>query len=495
VFDENLVLPEGGLLLHVGPHKTGTTAVQSAFFQARAELAKLGVIYPLRGRQHQKAALALTGGTGLRGDRAARPQDWDNLVSQVHAHPAQRVFVSSEFFDECTDDMARRLVDAFDPQPVHVVVTLRPLARILPSAWQQYVRNGLRRSYDEFLEGMLCTAPYDRPTPSFWRRHRHDELVDRWARTVGAEQVVVVVVDEREPDRLIRTFERFFALPTGTLVAEAGWDNRSLTAAETELIRLVNNEYHARKWAPNIYNNVIRLGLIKQLQRRPPGSDEAGIVTPRWAVERANEIAAKAAARMRAAGVHIVGDLALLSSVPAQDPDVVTATMPVEAASQAVVGAIYGTAVLTRNPLAPPPATVQPSLAPAHTTVIGSYRGVVRRGLRSGLSVVTKAAFALGQRRRAPRLRADAEPVQAGELQRIYEDFEAAAQRVLSIGFEISRDHSRGRATNRRSARSLAYAVDAVRSAWSEPRRWIHPAAPTGPTPSTPPEPLREARQ
>jgi hypothetical protein len=353
VFDDDLVLPDKGVLLHVGPHKTGTTAIQGAFFQARAELAKIGVIYPGKGRQHQMPALALTGGTGLRGDREATMADWDRLVGFVRDAADQRVVVSSEFFDECTDEMAQKVVDDFGADRVHVVVTLRPIAKILPSAWQQYVRNGLRRTYDEFLDGMLRKPPYDSPSPSFWRRHHHDQIVERWVKTVGPDRVVAVVLDERNPDSLMRTFEGFLSLPTGMLAPETGWENRSLTAAETELVRLINAEYHAKKWAPTIYNNVVRLGMIKGIQRRAPGRDEPGIVTPNWAVERANEIAAEAAERIRSSGARIVGDLAWLSAVTPKDTGEPAPLLPVDAASEAVIGAIAGSGILARKPPAP----------------------------------------------------------------------------------------------------------------------------------------------
>jgi hypothetical protein len=353
VFDERLLLPETGVLLHIGPHKTGTTAIQGALRLARAEMAKLDVIYAGKGRQHQMAALALTGGRGMRGDRPADRSDWDQLVSEVRANASKRVIVSSEYFDEVTDEVAEDVVDSFGPDRVHVVVTLRPIAKIMPSAWQQYVRNGVRWPYRKWLNGMLNKPPYDKPTPSFWRRHHHDVLVERWVKLVGPEQVVVVVLDESEPDSLMRTFERLVGLPTGMLVPEEGWENRSLTAAETELVRSVNVEYHARQWAPSIYNNVIRLGLTKQMQRRRPEPDEAGIVTPAWAIERANEIAAAAAERIQATGAHIVGDLASLSAVRPKDDASQEAPLPTEAATEALVGAIVATGIVTRKPPAP----------------------------------------------------------------------------------------------------------------------------------------------
>jgi hypothetical protein len=33
-------------------------------------------------------------------------------------------------------------------------------------------------------EARVNTGPH-KPNPSFWRRHRHDRLVERWVRVVG----------------------------------------------------------------------------------------------------------------------------------------------------------------------------------------------------------------------------------------------------------------------------------------------------------------------
>jgi hypothetical protein len=348
VFGDDLLLPEGGLLLHIGPHKTGTTAIQGALRQARPAMAEQGVVYAGTVRQHQMAALALTGGVGLTGDRVADPKDWELLVEQANEARDQRVIVSSEYFDEADDAAARKAVKQLGGERVHVVVTLRPLAKILPSAWQQYVRNGVRKAYSVWLDGLLNQPPYDWPSPSFWRRHRHADLVDRWARIVGPENVLVIVVDEADRDALMRTFERIVGLPVGLLEAETGWTNRSLTAAETELVRAVNFKFRKRKWPEPIYNRVIRLGTIDRMQRRRPRPDEPAIATPKWAIDRANELAAEASARIAASGVHVLGDLATLSAVVPGDYDVNIdeVVLPIPAAAAAIVGTVIASGVM-----------------------------------------------------------------------------------------------------------------------------------------------------
>ena len=102
---------------------------------------------------------------------------WDKLVRDVREADDQRVVISSEFFADGDDEAARRVVTDLGGPRVHVVVTLRPLAKVMPSQWQQYLQNGLRTPYLEWLDGMLRQPPYDQPTPTFWQRHRHDRLI------------------------------------------------------------------------------------------------------------------------------------------------------------------------------------------------------------------------------------------------------------------------------------------------------------------------------
>ena len=209
----------GSRLLHIGPHKTGTTAVQGALHLARERLAAEGVVYPGRGRQPLWPILAVTGQPALLGGPRPKISHWDNLVRDVRAAGAQRVVLSSEFFAEADDAAARRVVADLGGARVHVVVTLRCLTRILPSQWQQYLQNGFHFGYLEWLDGILSDPPRS-PTPGFWRRHRHDALVARWAAVAGQENLSVVVVDESDRLMLLRVFETMLGLPAGFLVPE-----------------------------------------------------------------------------------------------------------------------------------------------------------------------------------------------------------------------------------------------------------------------------------
>jgi hypothetical protein len=340
-----VLLEPGTRLLHIGPHKTGTTAIQGALHLARERLAAEGVVYPGRGRQPLWPILAVTGQPALLGGPRPEVSYWDNLVREIRAAGDQRVVLSSEFFAEADDATARRVIGDLGGARVHVVVTLRSLTRILPSQWQQYLQNGFHFRYLEWLEGILSDPPHT-PTPGFWRRHRHDALVTRWAAENGPENLTVIVLDESDRLMLLRVFESMLGLPSGFLVPEETAANRSLTAAETELVRMLNEEFSRRDWPHRNYARFMRYGAVEQMKTaRQPSPDEPRIATPAWALARAAEISAEMAARIEALGVNIVGDLSSLGKLPgdgadpAGDDGSVPPMLPVEAAARATLGA------------------------------------------------------------------------------------------------------------------------------------------------------------
>jgi hypothetical protein len=346
---DDFLLAPGTRLVHVGPHKTGTTAVQGAFHRSRKLLRDHGVGYfgEVAGVRHLRGALAVTQRRGLLGETVPDMIHWTRLVEQVAAEGDRRVLVSSEFFADAKDAVARQVVSELAGPRGHVVVTLRPLAKIMPSQWQQYVQNGQPMPYPDWLDGILNRPVSEAPTPTFWQRHRHDKLIARWAGAAGASNVTVVVVDESHPLMLLRTFESLLGLPDGFLVPEEGTENRSLTFGEVELIRLINEEFKRREWPGDVYARFMRRGAVRHLKvGYQPMPGEPRIVTPAWALKRASEIGAEMVGNISALGVRIVGDISCLSAPSADvaqmgaDSSLATPLLSPAAASKAVLGAM-----------------------------------------------------------------------------------------------------------------------------------------------------------
>jgi hypothetical protein len=309
-----VVLPEGSKLLHIGPHKTGSTAIQDAFDQARDELLEQGSVYLSHSRHEGTPARYVTGRLVPGQDETTAARKWQRLVRDFRAEGPERKVYSSEFLSDATDAQVERIVADVGADDLYVVATLRPLASILPSQYQQYVQRGSTRSYDAWLDAMFNQPP-GKVTPSFWLRHRHDALVERWGRVVGQDRVVVVVVDSRDFTVAPRAFEQLLGLADGTLADKQVTANRSLTWGETEVVRKFNRQFK-KAGLPDQLQLTLMHHAGEHVRARVPGPDEAKILTPEWAVKRANEVGTEMTEAIVATGARILGDPSLLTSAP-----------------------------------------------------------------------------------------------------------------------------------------------------------------------------------
>ena len=339
--DPEILLPEGSRILHIGPPKTGTTALQAAFHLNRDAIEAQGVHYASNGRHAMTAVLAgIEHASPWSKDRKPPAKwNWTRLVSEIKGSKAQRVVLSSEFFADAEREAIRRVVDELDPSRVQVVVTLRPLARILPSQWQQFVQNQVAHGFEEWIDG-LFNQPRGKMTPVFWRRHRHDELVARWVDVVGPDRVTVVALDDGDRDMVLRVFERLTGLETGTLVSTPDLANRSMTVPEIETIRAFNILFRAEKLPGPLYSRIMRFGAAAYMNGRTPDPSEPKLELPAWSVEPIQNLAREMMASIRGTGARIVGDLDVLTVVPRGRAEPVPAGVTPEVAASAAMGVL-----------------------------------------------------------------------------------------------------------------------------------------------------------
>ena len=301
-------LPDGTIMFHAGFHKTGTTALQSAFASSRPQLLEAGVLYPGNRRSHHRAAMVVTKrtwGWEERGGQRTEPKYWGRVARAAAAHEG-RVVISSEGFALADDAALDRIVDRLGAERLHAVFTLRPMSRLLASSWQQYLKYGLAMRYENWLKNVFAAPPECPPTPNFWRRNDHVGIMARWAERLGPDRVSLVVLDEGDRDYLFRTFEHLLALPSGLLVPdpELSASNRSMTAAEAEMLRQVNAG-GAKRWDWPQYEKLVRRGaILRMVESRTPEPDEEPLGTPEWAIRAAQEVGARDRRAGRGPGHH-----------------------------------------------------------------------------------------------------------------------------------------------------------------------------------------------
>ena len=369
-------LPERAVLLHVGPHKTGTTSVQYAFHLARPALAEHGVRYAGSRRHSVEAAQAVRGVRPKVSHRHGVRQ-WRELVDESRTAADARVVISSEWLSEATPEAIGAIVEDLGADRVHVVVTLRPLASILPSQWQQYVQGGVTLAYDEWLDAVL-RHPELRITTSFWQRHLHDQLVGRWAEVVGSDRVTVIVADDHDPGFVLRAFETLLGLPEQTLLLHEDRSNRSLTWPEIEVIRQINAALDEAGVDSSLRQGLVLFGAAPAIRERVPLPGEPRIETPGWAVDEAIRIGTEIADGIAATGVRVVGDLARLATAPARrhtagDP-------PPDAWPEIAAQAVRG--VLSRSGVLPDAAASDAAPGPLRKVSTRRLIGILARRLQ-----------------------------------------------------------------------------------------------------------------
>ncbi|MCX2925448.1 hypothetical protein [Streptomyces sp. NEAU-W12] len=301
----------------MGPHTTGTTtAVRGALFAAKEGRARHGADFPAHSRHPAEAVLAACARPATTGDTAPTGRHWQRLLDRVRATGERTSVISSEFLADAEGGTApARIVERPGGDRLHVLVTLRSLTRVVPPQRQQCVRNGLRTEYEQWLEHVFRRPPYG--SPSSWRRHRQDRLVERWAGATGPDRVTVVVVDDRDRDALVRAFEALLGLPAGVLRPVPETANRSPTLAETEMLRNLDKEFRGNDLPEELYSRLVRHGAVARMKNAcSPTPQDVKIRTPQWALEAAAGSGAGAAARIGGMGVRVLGDLETLSRVP-----------------------------------------------------------------------------------------------------------------------------------------------------------------------------------
>ena len=339
----------GGVLLHIGPPKTGSTAVQNALHTQRDELARHGVRYAGSAFRPKEASWAVLGIGPAIGREKPTIEAWHEIVAEVHEHTDVRVCVSSEDFARAgTPAVAARIVADLGADRVHLVHVVRRLDRLLPSLWQERVKAKLALPYEEWLELVLQEESRHHEWRNLWRPHYVGGIVERWGAVVPPERLTLICSDDTDRRLIPATFEDLLGLPSGMLTVDhpsLQVANRSLTGNEAELLRRINVVAVRDGWTPKEYLWLCQSGIVGAFRSTDPaGTDQRIPPLPDWAVRRVAEISRRQVDAIGSSGARIVGDPDRLlldgsSSGAAQEP---VSTVSLDTAVNAVLGAVSG---------------------------------------------------------------------------------------------------------------------------------------------------------
>ncbi|GAB38870.1 MULTISPECIES: hypothetical protein [Gordonia] len=310
------------VFIHVGLPKTGTTHLQDRLWWNR-DLAfrHSGLLYP--GNEmadHFHAATHLQPSRYLDWVDPAFAGRWSTMVSQMRAWPGTSL-VSHELFATAREEQIESMVnDLSFADEVHVVVTVRDLARQLPSVWQENVKNQRLASFDDFVTSVRRHAPRrtgswggDMEEEPFWEFQDYVGILGRWAKFVGPERAHLVTV-AKPGTGTSSLWDRFLSVldvDPAPMTIDVPNNNTSLSAAQAELLRRLNSRLQPDDIEWDRYERVVKGHIIAKVLFAQTGGTPRGLSTEQraWAADEAETMIDA----VRVAGYPVTGDLGDLS--------------------------------------------------------------------------------------------------------------------------------------------------------------------------------------
>jgi len=329
------------VLLHIGEPKTGTTFLQQVMWRNRSGLAARGVVLPGHHPQdHFRASQDLRGIAKLASDPAGSwTGEWEILARQAR-QAGQLAVISHELFSAADAEQADRAIRSLLPAEVHIVLTVRDVATLLPAEWQETIKHRNARAWEDWLGDVIDreSADADRRRWWFWRVHDTLAILDIWSRRLPAEHVHVITAPPpgSASGLLWQRFASLLGIDPGGVDLTRARPNTSLGMPETEFLRRLNQALPDE--VPDWFYmwNVKEAVAHQALADRPRGER---LVLPAsrdaWAKGRAEELITA----LGDSGYDVIGDLGELRPPPATGPYAGPADQPAERVLDAAVTA------------------------------------------------------------------------------------------------------------------------------------------------------------
>lgn len=170
------------LYIHIGNHKTGSTAIQDFMHGARDELAPRGLLYPtagLDGSGHHEFARAC--GQGKNTLDTDYIQNVCQEIRNEYRDGAENILFSSEIFEYLQDlSPLKALAEQFSPK---IIIYIRKQDYYLESLYNQHVR-----MYSIRFSGSVYQFSQ---RYNLFHQYNYNQLVTRWADLFGASNIIL----------------------------------------------------------------------------------------------------------------------------------------------------------------------------------------------------------------------------------------------------------------------------------------------------------------
>jgi len=171
----------GKLILHVGPHKTGTTAIQKTLAGNRRALGEHGYSYP-------KIGFSLFGHYKLFHALQQSNAELPEMLAALN-DAGGNIILSCEDFSRAPRTSAAALARGLRVEEARVIYYARNFLDLIYSWWQERLKNGYRVGLPEFTDELLAK-------PRRYHLFSPQLTLDHYATLFGRPAIEIYLYDE-----------------------------------------------------------------------------------------------------------------------------------------------------------------------------------------------------------------------------------------------------------------------------------------------------------
>lgn len=241
------------IIIHVGPHKTASSLLQRAFLSEKDHLLKNNILYPTELIPTNLFGQHLIG-------RGLRQKNTDLVSSYFKSlnKPHEKLLLSSENLAELNINQLENLKTLLPPsQKISIVYFIRSLSGLIPSRWQETVKQGKFHSFETFYLEHLASIVKSNIL-------NYSRNLDRLAKVFGKENINLISYNKliHDGNDIVRfVFENVIKLKN-----EGSYNkviNPSLNTYQIEILRGLNLIHHREG---HLLSNDIRKTLFKLIR-------------------------------------------------------------------------------------------------------------------------------------------------------------------------------------------------------------------------------------
>jgi hypothetical protein len=246
------------VILHIGPHKTGSSYLQKALCDNEELLKSKDVVYPKEWRDflwgHHSLVTEI-----ISSHNEASTNKFKNklktLLDEYFKNYSIVVF-SSENFENLSAEQLKVLRCVQENFELEVVYYIRKGSSLAFSSWQEEIKHGSSEKFESFLFKHLS-----KPFQS--RLFNYNTVLDRFTSTLNVKPEIIIydnLIEEAE-DIAKHFLSKILSIKTSNILGGGQKINESLNVLEVEIIRGLNFLAKEAKESPNdvLRNKFLRL--------------------------------------------------------------------------------------------------------------------------------------------------------------------------------------------------------------------------------------------